>query len=70
MVKYEIQAQFIPVDTKHLVELNRYGFTVSDYHGWRDIIIKSSNNAIAVPAPFTVQCDKSMTTGFLGLGEP
>lgn len=70
MVKYEILAQFIPVQKKDYVLLNPFGFSVSNYHGWHEIIVKDRYKLFqSVPAIFKI--DKNVKHGLFGmLGQP
>ena len=67
MVKYEILAQFIPVQDHNWVRLNTFGFSVSDFHGWHEIVVKN-HFPISLPNPITIDVNKNLKTGFLDFG--
>ena len=70
MFKYELRAQFVPVEGKNIIKVNNE-YTCSNYTGWREITIRNPNTP-APPSmlePKSFSSSKVLKTGFLGLGE-
>lgn len=68
MFQWEVRAQFIPIDEKLTIKINK-NTHFSSYTGFREIILRNPKPILPAIEPIVANHQKEMKTGFMGMGD-